>query len=64
MEFLFSIVGHRFTIGLKGVIDATFKLNTEIYKILQESGNISEVVFVLRKVEDIDKEGVKAWKKR
>ena len=63
MEFLFSIVGHRFTVGLKGVIDATFKLTPEIYKILQESGHVSEVVFVLRKVDDIDKEGVKAWEK-
>jgi hypothetical protein len=63
MEFLFSIVGHRFTIGLKGVIDPSFKLSTEIYKILQDNSNISEVVFVLRKVDNIDKEGIKAWEK-
>jgi len=63
MEFLFSIIGHRLTIGLKGVIDNNFKLAPEIYKILQESGNISEVVFVLRKVDNIDKDGIRAWEK-
>ena len=63
MEFLFSIIGHRFTIGLKGIIDGTFKLSNEVYQILQENGHISEVVFVLRKVENIDKEGIKAWEK-
>jgi len=63
MEFLFSIVGHRFTIGLKGVINASFKLTNEIHKILQDNKNISEIVFVLRKVESINKDGVKAWDK-
>lgn len=61
MEFLFSIVGHRFTIGLKGVINASFKLTNEIHKILKDNKNISEIVFVLRKVEGIDKDGIKAW---
>ena len=61
MEFLFSVVGHRFTIGLKGVVDRAFKLSPEIYKILQESDRISEVIFVLRKVESIDKNGIKIW---
>ena len=63
MEFLFSIVGHRFTIGLKGIINASFKLTNEVHKILQDNKNISEIVFVLRKVESIDKDGVKAWDK-
>ena len=63
MEFLFSIVGHRFTIGLKGAINSSFKLTSEIHKILQDNKNISEIVFVLRKVEGIDKDGVKTWDK-
>ena len=63
MEFLFSIVGHRFTIGLKGFINASFKLTNEVHKILQDNKNISEIVFVLRKVEGIDKDGIKAWDK-
>ena len=40
MEFLFSIVGHRFTIGLKGAINSSFKLTSEIHKILQDNKNI------------------------
>jgi hypothetical protein len=63
MEFLFSIVGHRFTIGLKGIINGSFKLTNEVHNILQSNKNISEIVFVLRKVESIDKDGVKAWDK-
>jgi len=63
MEFLFSIVGHRFTIGLKGAINAGFRLTSEIHRILQDNKNISEVVFVLRKVESIDQDGIKAWDK-
>ena len=61
MEFLFSIVAHRLTIGLRGVIDANFKLTNEIWTLLKDNENISEVVFVLRKVEKFDSKGVDAW---
>jgi hypothetical protein len=61
MEFLFSIVGHRLTIGLHGVIDTNFKLTGELHKILRDNGNISEIIFVLRKVENLTPEGIKAW---
>ncbi len=61
MEFLFSIVGNRFTIGLNGAIDAHFKLTTELHKMLKDNDNISEIVFVLRKVNEISDEGVKVW---
>lgn len=62
MEFLFSIVGHRLTIGLRGVIDANFKLSNEIYNLFKCNENISEIVFVLRKVEKFDPKGIEAWK--
>jgi len=61
MEFLFSMVGHRFTIGLRGIIDSNFKLTDEIHKILKDNENISEIIFVLRKVESITPDGIKAW---
>jgi hypothetical protein len=61
MEFLFSIVGHRLTIALRGVIDGSFKLTNEIGKLLKDNENISEIVFVLRKVEKFDEKGIEAW---
>lgn len=63
MEFLFSIVGNRFTISLNGAIDNHFKLADELHKILKDNDNISEVVFVMRKVSGITDDGVKAWYK-
>ncbi|MEI6079010.1 MAG: PilZ domain-containing protein [bacterium] len=61
MEFLFSIVAHRLTIGLRGVIDGSFRITNEIWKLLEDNENISEIVFVLRKVENFDEKGVEAW---
>lgn len=61
MEFLFSIIGHRLTIGLRGVIDANFKLGSEIWKLLKDNENISEVVIVLRKVSSFDQKGIGSW---
>ncbi len=63
MEFLFSIVGNRFTISLNGSIDGRFKLTPELHKILKDNDNISEIVFVLRKVEGITDDGIAAWSK-
>lgn len=61
MEFLFSIVGNRFTISLNGSIDGHFKLTDELHKILKDNDHISEIVFVLRKVNGITDDGVNAW---
>jgi hypothetical protein len=63
MEFLFSIVGHRLTIGMRGIVDHTFKLAHEIHKLLKANDNITEIVFVLRKVDKVDKKGVEVWVK-
>lgn len=63
MEFLFSIVGHRLTIGMRGIVDHTFKLAHEIHKLLKSNDSISEIVFVLRKVDKVDKKGVAVWLK-
>ena len=63
MEFLFSIVGHRLTIGMRGIVDHTFKLAHEVHKLLKANDHISEIVFVLRKVDKVDKKGVDVWVK-
>ena len=52
MEFLTSVIGHRLTIGLRGKIEKGFKLSDETNKLLKETSNITELVFVLRKIED------------
>jgi hypothetical protein len=61
MEFLFSIVGNRLTISLNGTIDGKFKLTRELNKILKDNDHISEVVFVLRKVKEMNEDGIKVW---
>ncbi|MCX6113413.1 MAG: PilZ domain-containing protein [Proteobacteria bacterium] len=61
MEFIFSILTHRLSIGLRVIIDGNFKLTDEIWKILKDNENISEIVFILRKVDKFDEKGIKAW---
>ena len=61
MDFLTNIIGHRLTISPKGTIDADFTLSQGIWEILDSNDAISEIVFVLRKVDKATEEGISAW---
>jgi hypothetical protein len=60
-EFYQNIVGNRLSIGIKGKIDDDFELNEDIYKLLEDNKNISELVFILRKVSSFSETGLKKW---
>lgn len=61
MDFIFNDVGHRLVIALKGVLEEDFKISDAIYKFLNLNKHISEIVFVLRKLEGYTEPGIKSW---
>ena len=61
MEQLTNIIGHRLTIGFKGRITKGFKLSPEVLITLKNNSNVSEVVFVLRKIEGFDADCIEPW---
>lgn len=55
MKFNFSTSVQRLSVALNGLIDADFKFDKELEKIINENKTISEIVFILRKL-SFDKE--------
>ena len=58
MGYIFSALGRKLTIGIKGVIDKNLKFGEDILDELKNNQRISEIVLVMRHVTDIKKEGL------
>lgn len=58
MSYIFSALGRKLTIGIKGVIDENLVFGQDILDEISNNERISELVIVMRHVTNITKEGL------
>lgn len=61
MKFYFSSSAQRLSVALDGLIDAAFKFDSELEKIISDNKAISEIVFILRKLSFTNEEHLKLF---
>lgn len=61
MKFHFSTSVQRLSVALDGIIDADFKFEQDLEKIISENKTISEIVFILRKLSYTNEEHLKLF---